>query len=410
MLFPGFDSSNYYFNLIALILVILPLYVIIRKLAFRRALLSVSGAYLLYIIAPRLMVFYVLFWLAVFVTQYFIAITKNQRLKLFVFLMGLGLSLSPMIVWKLWDEQANITFNLIGNDIIHFLSLKIWEIDMARTIIIPIGISFATFRAVDILVKIYIEKFKVLSLDRIFFYGFFPAVQIVGPIIEYEEIEKHGNDHIQPTPGDIFNGIIRIAFGFIKIFILGAMLKESTVVFQLFPNMHTYQIWMSLIAYTWFFYLNFSGYSDLSIGMSRLFGIRLNENFNYPFFSKNISIFWGSWHMSLSKFAQRNVFIPLGGYRKNKQYIAMFVTMMVIALWHDLTFSFILFGCYHGAGLIVYRALSDVEFLNHLKPTMVIDVVKISFTYLYVAISFPLIVLNLDTAWSFYLSLFGFNL
>jgi len=116
-----------------------------------------------------------------------------------------------------------------------------------------------------------------------------------------------------------------------------------------------YDVWMALLVFSWSFYFNFSGFSDLAIGIACLFGFKLKSNFNHPFFSRNIRTFWANWHMSLTRFAQRNVFIPLGGMRKRTQYVAIVGTMIVIALWHGLSFGFVLFGLYHSFGLCIHR-------------------------------------------------------
>ena len=107
--------------------------------------------------------------------------------------------------------------------------------------------------------------------------------------------------------------------------------------------------------FAWYFYFNFSGFSDMAIGCARVFGFRLAPNFNNPYLKTNPQDFWNSWHMSLTRFAQRNVFVPMGGMRARTQYVAIFATMMVIALWHDLSIPLVIFGLYHSAGLILHR-------------------------------------------------------
>jgi alginate O-acetyltransferase complex protein AlgI len=313
----------------------------------------------------------------------------------------------PMVVWKLWFNEFSITFNLWGNHAAGMLSTRLGEIDLARDIIIPIGFSFATFRAIDLLVKIYIGRYQRLPVDRLYFYGFFPSVQVVGPIIEYSEIAGQGENFETPSSDDLFQGVLRIAVGLLKVLVISSILQNNSAVFHNYNSMPVHMVWLGLFLYMWFFYLNFSGYSDLAIGTSRLFGFKLKENFNFPYFRSNISEFWNNWHMSLSRFAQRNAFVPLGGYRKKTQILAIFATIMVIALWHDISVGMLLFGAYHGAGLVTHRILADRKSNQVDKASTAWHWAMVLLTYVFVALSFPLLALPLNKAAPFYLALFG---
>ena len=166
-------------------------------------------------------------------------------------------------------------------------------------------------------------------------------------------------------------------------------------------------LWLNLFLYMWFFYLNFAGYSDLAIGTARLLGFRLKENFSWPYFRRNIAEFWNNWNMSLSRFAQRNAFVPLGGYRPRTQYVALFATIMVIALWHDISIAMVLFGCYHGFALIVHRFLQGRR-ADAPEPGPLGAWGRIVATNLFVMLSFPLLVLPIGAALRFYAALIGF--
>lgn len=401
-MFAEINSASFFVDLLALSIVLIPLTYFIKATIFRETVLTFSGAYLLYFIAPRLVLFYLVFWSIAFILQQIVARTNEHKFNTPIFWICLIMMLAPMVTWKLSYEEFTTLFNLISNDGIKVFSETIWKIDLARAIIIPIGLSFATFRGADLLIKSWLGKFEALPINKIFFYGFFPPVQAVGPIIEYEEIQKHET----PKASDIYNGLMRIAFGLIKVLLLAAVLQKSAAIFQTYESANLIKIWGLFIIYTWFFYLNFSGFSDLAIGISRLYGYKLKENFCFPYFRRNIAEFWNNWHMSLSRFAQRNAFVPLGGYRKKTQYIATLGTIFVIALWHDISWGMVLFALYHGAGLIAHRYYSDkrgkVENNN-----IAINWIKVFVTYFYVLLSFPLLVMPLDKAGSFYLSLVG---
>lgn len=401
-MFPEFNTTGYFIDLLALCFVLLPLAIFVKNDTVQRMILSISGAYMLYLIAPRLLLFYLGFWSVVFILQRVIALTTNIKyvgtVSFWLCIIGI---LAPMVAWKLNYEDFSTAFNVILNQgIRNFTPDIIYKIDLARAIVIPIGLSFATFRGIDLLVKTWLGKFNGLSPLQIFFYGFFPPVQIVGPIIEYEEIAKRHDI----TAQDVYDGFMRIAFGLIKVLIIAALLQKSAIIFETYETSNIIKIWAYLFIYTWFFYLNFSGYSDLAIGVSRLLGYKLKENFCFPYFRKNISEFWNNWHMSLSRFAQRNAYVPLGGYRKQTQYIAILGTIFMIALWHNISWGMVVFALYHGLGLILHRAYGDKIIWPQGKLG---DAIKMFVTYMFVLMSFPLLVLSLENAILFYLALVG---
>lgn len=408
MVINQFSSTDYFFNFLALTILVLPVYAFTSAPLLRRLLLIASGIYLLYFIAPRLVLFFGLYWSLIFLLQRLVYYTSERPYALYGLWSALCLALLPMLVWKFVGNDFDVAFNVWGNAGIQLLHQGLWEIDLARQIIIPIGLSFATFRGVDLLVKTYLGRFGPLSFDRVLFFGFFPSIQVVGPIIEYEEIQSQSDNKYRLQAQDIFHGLISIALGLLKVIVIAGLLKESANTFTTYTSGNLWAAWFGLFVYMWYFYLNFSGYSDLAIGGAKLFGFNLKANFKFPYFSTNISDFWNRWHISLTKFCQRNVFIPLGGYRQETQYIATFATMMTIALWHELTFGMVVFGLYHGIGVIGHRIFQQRFSATRLFPAGVTgNMIKLSLTYLYVAISFPLLVMPLEKAASFYLFLIG---
>ncbi len=403
----GFDSTAYFLDLMVVGTLILPIFFVVRYPLGRRVILATVGIYLLHLIAPRLAIFYCLFWFFVFVLQQIIVrFRETEPWGQMAFWAAVFAILSPLVLWKLIDREFVTYFNLLGNQLSFFIHDRVGTIDRSRAIILPIGLSFAVFRAIDLLVKTNLGKLNRLGIDRIFYYGFFPPIQIVGPIIEYEELVERPPAQRPRVIEDVYPGFARCLFGLFKVLIIAAALQKSERVFYSYPNLSTPIIWTSLIVFTWFFYINFSGFSDIAIGLSRIFGIRLKENFDNPFFSRNVSEFWNRWHMSLSRFAQRNVFVPAGGYRPETQYRALTATMMVIALWHGLTWSLVAFGIFHSVGLIVHRKYSMSRRKSdpsNLRQRILVTAA----TYLFVTLSFPLLILNLSDAWKFYLAMIG---
>jgi len=406
-MFNEFDSSSYFVDLLALSMVLLPIYLISPWAGAQRILLSLSGAYLLYFIAPRLLLFYFIFWSLTFLLQRLIVSGEQRKWGAVPFWLSLALIFFPMVAWKVIGDDFNILFNLLTHGLLNEISSRLSVIDYARDVIIPIGLSFASFRSVDLLVKSYLGMLPPLSYERVLFFGFFPTVQIVGPIIEYPEIFKACEKPKRASPEDIYHGLMRIALSIIKVFVIASLLQDSALIFRNYERIDTYKLWLYLFIYAWFFYINFSGYSDLALGISRLYGYKLKENFNFPFFKENIAEFWNSWHMSLSRFAQRNIFVPLGGYRAKTQYFATLATIMVIAMWHDLSRGVVLFGLYHGTGLILHRLFSQRYKARHTTNRFFLCGAKMVATHVFVVLSFPLLTLPLESALEFYLALFG---
>jgi alginate O-acetyltransferase complex protein AlgI len=402
----NFDTTTFFFNLFALTVLLLPLYTVLRPAWARRAMFSLAGAYLLFLIAPRLMVFYVAMWMVVAGMQRIIFFTAERRFGLQFFWAIVLCVLAPMVSWKTVGEPFDIDFVMFTNRVVELISRPLWEIDMSREIVPAIGLSFATFRALDLLIKTFVGRLGLLSLDRVLFYGLFPPVLMVGPIIEYEEVQKHADARAKLTAEDILYGVLRVAFGMLKVLVLSSALAGSAVVFRNFGEVGLQTIWFGLFVYTWFFYLNLSGYSDMSIGFARIFGFRLKENFDNPFFSKNIAEFWNSWHMGLSRFAQRNVYVPMGGFRSKTQFLAIYLTMMTIALWHDITLAMFIFGTYHGFGLALHRSLNE-RGVSILPQGAVADGIRVLMTYLFVMLAFPLLTMPIDRVLDFYQALAG---
>ncbi len=397
-------SYNYFLDLLALMLLLVPCYQLMPGPRARRLLLTCAGLYLVWFIAPRLLVLMIPFWCLVFFLQRLLAWkeTAGGAGRLWLFL-GLAPALAPMVLWKIYGDDFNTHFNQLTNTSLRMLSAHVWQIDMSFRLIMPVGLSFATFRALDLLIKTSIGSLSALRFDEVMFYGFFPPVQVVGPIIEYNEVESPAS----VRPEDVVAGAFRVAVGIVKIFFISEALRPTTLIFDTPRDFSTGQLWIKFILFTFCFYMNFSGYSDLAIGAARAFGFRIRENFNFPFFRRNIQEFWNSWHMSLSSWAQRNVFVPAGGYRPKTQYLALFLTIMAIALWHGTHLSILCFGVYHFTLLLLHRFYKKFAQKKGIKDTLPLLVFYTVLTYCSVFISFPLITTAWDKAGPFYRALLG---
>jgi D-alanyl-lipoteichoic acid acyltransferase DltB (MBOAT superfamily) len=369
------------------------------------------GAYIVFLASPRFLVFYGLYWGVVVLMQSAIAWARENSLRhrSWLFAACAIAALLPMVLWKLLPDLFVEKLTVAMGRIVWGISPFIGGIDLSTDIVAPIGLSFATFRAVDLLIKSHVGLVDRQRPDKLMAYGFFAPVLIAGPIAEYEEIENSKRS-ARPQPDDIVIGMARFGLGLVKIWGVAWLIEPSQAIFRADDSNNAAVFWFMLIVFTWYFYINFSGYSDCAIGLARLAGVRLKENFANPYLQTSPQAFWASWHMSLTRFAQRNVFVPLGGYRASSQYIAIVGTMMVIALWHNLSFNMVLFGLYHSAALIAQRHLDHDKsrrVLGAIEPRARKVLLTCS-TYFFVVVSFPLLMLHTPVeAGVFYLNLLG---
>lgn len=282
-------------------------------------------------------------------------------------------------------------------------------IDFLAGSVIPMGLSFFTFRALDLLLKNYLELLEPISLGRILYYGFFPPILALGPISEYEEVRYEKDIPRIPIAGDVAVGLVRISFGGVKIFLISAIFEAGASALWNNAEAALWAQWTALLLYGMFFYFNFSGYSDVAIGCARVLGIKLKENFDNPFMKKDPHAFWASWHMSLTRWANRYVFTPFGGMRANRQYIAIFMTIMVIALWHGLTWSIFAFGLFHAIIMMAHRYLLNrkQEKQEKVEDNIASLWFKRFCVFTFVSFSIPALILPTRESLIFYAGLFG---
>lgn len=399
-----FDSFDYFEDLLALLIVLAPVFYVGRRPTLRCLLLGASGLYLVALIAPRLAAFYFVFWLLQFGLQRLVRRWPHEPTAWVGLTLSIVLTLAPMVTWKILPTDFIIEFNLVFNSLVDDTSSWFGAIDRARDIILPIGLSFATFRAVDVLVKIHLELADPLRPTRLFAFGFFPPVQVIGPVIEVHEVVPKLEESPPAEASKILSGSMLIALGMVKVFGIALLLEPSSIVLSPLAQGSTTDFWLELFRFALFFYFNFSGFSDIAVGAGLILGFELQPNFDNPYLKTNPQDFWNSWHMSLTKFCQRNVFVPLGGMRPGRQYPAIMATIMVIALWHDITLSLVVFGLYHGTGLVAHRMLS-----NRRPPSesLAVRLFKIAAHYVYFSLSLPMLLLSLSDLPDFYANLFG---
>lgn len=246
-----------------------------------------------------------------------------------------------------------------SNLLIHTTNV-LFKVDIpALNIALPIGISFFTFQALSYVIDVYREEVQPQkNISQLALYvSLFPQL-IAGPIVRYKDISAQLTDRSHTS--DCFSGgIDRFIFGLSKKILLANTFAEiADHVFTYPPDSLSFSVaWLGAISYTLQIYFDFSGYSDMAIGLCKMFGFHLNENFNYPYISQSVTEFWRRWHISLSTWFRDYIYIPLGGNRCTPQrhLINILVVWGLTGLWHGANYTFILWGLYFGVLLIIEK-------------------------------------------------------
>ena len=271
---------------------------------------------------------------------------------------------------------------------------------------LPIGISFYTFQIISYVVDVYRGKVKAQKsfLKLATYVSLFPQL-IAGPIVRYETIEKELDNRTSNFENFAY-GVRRFVIGLGKKVLIANMLGELCDVFSTTNEKSVLFYWIFAISYSLQIYFDFSAYSDMAIGLGRMFGFHFLENFNYPYISKSITEFWRRWHMSLSSWFRDYVYIPLGGNRKETIILVrnIFIVWALTGIWHGANWTFVIWGLMYGIMLIIEKLLLT----KHLeKMPSILQRIYVLFT---VMISFIIFNANsIGEAWNNIIGLFGAN-
>ena len=257
-------------------------------------------------------------------------------------------------------------------------------------IILPVGISFYTFQSISYIVDVYKRRIEPTAtwLEYIFFLSFFPAL-VAGPIVRADYFLPQIKNSTHATVADMYSGLWLIMVGVVKKSILADYISQyNDLIFQTPDGYTGLESLMGLIGYVMQIYCDFSGYSDMAIGLALIMGFKLCRNFNFPYKSQNLSDFWRNWHISLSTWLRDYVYIPLGGNRRGtvRTYVNNFLTMLIGGLWHGAAWKFVLWGGMHGVGLAVHKFC--LPWLQRIPDTWPVKAVSWALTMLYVSLLF----------------------
>ena len=283
--------------------------------------------------------------------------SRSDRLRRAWLILGVGLNLAAIGYFKY--------ANFFVDNLNHWLEAGV----TLEKIILPLAISFFTFQQIAFLV----DSYRGLTEEKSFanyclFVCFFPQL-IAGPIVHHKEMMPQfaQEETFRLKLPNLAWGVAFFCLGFFKkVFIADGVAGTVTAVFGAAGTgieLTIWEAWVGILSYTFQIYFDFSGYSDMAIGLGLMFGIKLPLNFNSPYKALNIVDFWRRWHITLSRFLRDYLYIPLGGNRKGprRRYINLILTMLLGGLWHGAAWTFIIWGGLHGLYLVINHAWTHVK-------------------------------------------------
>lgn len=297
--------------------------------------------------------FYVLLMLGSICTNYLVGIliAKLNAISKQILFLGVLFNLLVLFHFKyltFFTEGVNLILVRLGGDALEVTSLPL-----------PIGISFYTFQAIAYIADVYRREIvpQKNPIKLALYIAMFPQL-VAGPIVRYQHIETSLSSR-RTSIEDFAVGVRRFIAGLAKKVLIADPLGEvSDYAFGMPDGETSFQVaWLGVIAFTLQIYFDFSGYSDMAIGLGRIFGFRYQENFNYPYIATSVRDFWRRWHISLSTWFRDYVYIPLGGNKIGlfQTYRNLLIVFVVTGLWHGASWNFIFWGLFHGVFLVLER-------------------------------------------------------
>ena len=314
--------------------------------------------------------YYIFLMILSIIVNYYLTILmdkkKSKKILILLIIFNIGLLFSFKYV------------NFFINNLNYFFNINIGNLNLA----LPIGISFYTFQILSYVIDVYRKKVKVQKniIKLATYISAFPQL-IAGPIVRYSDIEKELNDR-KSTSEDINYGIKRFIIGLSKKVLIAnnvAFICDCLFNFGI-ERTGFIGVVIAIMAYTLQIYYDFSGYSDMAIGLGRICGFKYMENFVYPYSAKSITDFWRRWHISLSSFFKDYVYIPLGGSKtsKFKHIRNIMIIWILTGLWHGAEWNFIIWGLYYGILLLIEKFLINdkikQKYFYHLITLVIINI------------------------------------
>jgi alginate O-acetyltransferase complex protein AlgI len=302
--------------------------------------------------APRLILLVIVSIIFDFFIVHFIHTSKGRKRKVL-----LAFAVAVNVGMLLYFKYANFFVDNLNLVLVQFGSIPI----SIASIALPIGISFFTFHKLSYIIDVYRDaKLPLRRLEDYSLYILFFPQLIAGPIIRYNEIADQILDRrASETVDNRLAGFFRFAVGLAKkVMIANVLGEQADKIFSMgAPDLTTSLAWMGIVAYTFQIYFDFSGYSDMALGMGRMMGFKFPENFNNPYISQSISEFWRRWHMTLGRWMRDYLYIPLGGNKVPawRMYLNLWIVFLISGFWHGAAWNFVVWGGFHGFFLVADR-------------------------------------------------------
>jgi alginate O-acetyltransferase complex protein AlgI len=386
------------FSSIVFLLYFMPVFLLVYYIAdtkFKNGIILIGSIFFYAWGAPKF-IFVILF--TTFLDFYLVTLMdkiQNETKRKLLLILSVSVNLGLLFYFKysnFFIENVNSALSIFGDKQIHWTKL-----------ILPIGISFYTFETITYVVDVYRRVHKPLTKfwDYQLYIILFPKL-IAGPIIRYHELADQITDRsANETIDNKLTGFYRFALGLgKKVLIANQMGVVADEIFgSNLSQLDTTTAWIGILAYTFQIYFDFSGYSDMAIGLAKMIGFKFPENFNNPYISQSITEFWRRWHITLGSWMKNYLYIPLGGNKVSKYrlYFNLWLVFLASGLWHGASWSFIFWGAFHGFFLVIERiffgkVLSKIGKLPSILITFLIvnigwvffriEKIKDAFTYL----------------------------
>jgi alginate O-acetyltransferase complex protein AlgI len=344
--------SSLSFIIIFLPIVLLFYYLFPKK--YRNFILLIFSLLFYYIGEQRTTIIMLLSSFLAYISGLLIDKSKSSKRKKLILIVFIILDIAFLVYFKYFNfllECINQIFNL------NYEKLNI---------ILPIGISFYTFQSISYVIDIYRgSKVQKNYINFATYLTFFPQL-IAGPIVRYEDISKELTDR-KFDSYDFAFGIKRFCFGLAKKVLLSNVLAEFIAIYTSSNNHTVLMAWTTGLVIPLQIYFDFSGYSDMAIGLGRMFGFHFIENFNYPLIAKSATEFWRRWHISLGTWFRDYIYIPLGGNRVkvSRHILNILIVWFLTGLWHGAAYNFIIWGLYYAVLLILEKYVYDKFLAKH---------------------------------------------
>lgn len=343
-----FSSTTFIFMFLTLLLI---LYFPIKNIKYRNIILLIFSLIFYSWGEPKYIFLMLLTVLIAYIFGLLIDKYRKDKKKSKLFLViSIILILLNLFIFKYLDFSIGIINSIFKTNI------------GLTKLVLPIGISFYTFQILSYVIDLYWGKVGVQkNYFRLLLYvSFFPQL-IAGPIVRYETVEKEISDRKTTLDGFI-SGFKRFIWGLAKkVIVANNVAIFCDYVYNNYSSYGSNILWVAAVCYTLQIYFDFSGYSDMAIGLGKMFGFNFLENFNYPYIATSINDFWRRWHISLSTFFRDYVYIPLGGNRVSKiKFIRnIFIVWLLTGIWHGASYNFILWGLYYAILLLIEKMVTD---------------------------------------------------